>query len=415
MTNGLRIERESRAAMKRLFQRGLQKMIKKTSLFIKWPEPELLVGDDVLINLPQKIKGKSIKSVVIVTTREIREARLLEGFLKKMKALDVQYKIFDEVESTATIATAERIAIQFNWLRADAMIAIGDQSVMDATKAAGMLIRQPYKEIIAFRGLLNVGEENPFIVAVPTVSGTGSEANGTAVVLDHSLREPIVIIDPAITPALTVLDAHFTRQIPNNLVGRSGMETLSVAIEAYISHANTEKTKKNARKAIRLIATHIKQAHDHLEEMEARQDLLRASYYTARATTQGYFGNVQAMTHVLATYYSGPKNPRNATILPIVLRMYGEEVVDSLQDLAYAIGVGTRSKTRQENAAAFIAWIEGMNQELGIPNAIPEIRDEDVEELAKQADEEANPLYPVPVIFHPSDFKEAFLLVKGEK
>ena len=60
-------------------------------------------------------------------------------------------------------------------------------------------------------------------------------------------------------------------------------------------------------------------------------------------------------------------------------------------------------KSRADKALNFIQWIEDLNEKMGIPKGFKEIQEEDIPQMIKWADAEANPLYPVPVIWFEED------------
>ena len=85
-------------------------------------------------------------------------------------------------------------------------------------------------------------------------------------------------------------------------------------------------------------------------------------------------------------------------ILPIVLEDYGEAVYPKLARLAEIAKVKTCGTT-EEKAKAFIAEIRAMNRRMGIPTGFDFIKDEDIPTMVKYALAEANPVYPVPVVY----------------
>ena len=93
-----------------------------------------------------------------------------------------------------------------------------------------------------------------------------------------------------------------------------------------------------------------------------------------------------------------------AVILPHVMRQFGPAVYDKLADLADVCGI--TGADRKEKAEAFIDWIEEMNRKMDIPKGFDCIREEDIDQIIKWADKEANPLYPVPVIWKYKDFRK---------
>lgn len=90
--------------------------------------------------------------------------------------------------------------------------------------------------------------------------------------------------------------------------------------------------------------------------------------------------------------------PPNAVLLPYVLEAYGENIDAKLHCLAMAAGIADRETPAKQAAADFIQAVKDMKKRFGIGDKIKEIRREDIPKLARYADREANPLYPVPVL-----------------
>ena len=84
--------------------------------------------------------------------------------------------------------------------------------------------------------------------------------------------------------------------------------------------------------------------------------------------------------------------------------MYGSAVHKRLAQLSDACGIGGNSTA--EKAENFIAWIEEMKEKMQIPKGYNGFREEDIEQIIDWADQEANPLYPVPVIWGREEFRE---------
>ena len=192
------------------------------------------------------------------------------------------------------------------------------------------------------------------------------------------------------------------------------MDTLTHAVEAYIGRSNTAETREYAKRTVKLISENLKKVYDGEADSEARENLLLASYYGGRAFTRAYVGYVHAISHALSAYYNLPHGQTNATVLPHVLRLYGDNIADSLAELAVEAGIANVEAPASENAQRLIRWIDEMNQSMGIPKHIPEIKEEDLAGLTEHAVIEANPLYPVPVLFTRAEMTEACKIVKGE-
>lgn len=399
--------------MNKVFNRSVQIILKTLSPLLDWSEPELHTGSGSLNNLPKLLKEKQHNRMLIVTDKGIIKVGLLDSFIQQLEDENITYRIYDAIEPNPTIEMSEEIAIHYHAIHADVLVAVGGGSVIDAAKAAGIVLSQPHKPLSHFRGLLKVWKKTPYTVAVPTTAGTGSEGTIASVLTSADTQEKYAIMDHALTPDMAVLDPDLTKTLSKSLIAGPGMDAITHAVEAYIGQSNTNKTEDYAKKTVRLISENLKKVYDGEGNAKNHENLLLGSYHGGRAFTRAYVGNVHAISHALSAYYNLPHGRTNATVLPLVLRLYGEVVKPQLSELAKEAGVAQEGNNVSENGELFIEWLDEMNASMGIDKHIPEIKEEDIEGLARHAEKEANPLYPVPVMFSEEDFKQAYRIVKG--
>ncbi len=141
--------------------------------------------------------------------------------------------------------------------------------------------------------------------------------------------------------------------------------------------------------------------------------MLRAAHLAGRAFTRSYVGYVHAVSHSLSGKYDLPHGQTNATLLPMVLELYGPAAHKKLARLAVRAGLGTAEEDPADLARKFIDAVRELNDALGIPRTIPGIQLQDIPQLARYADHEANPLYPVPVLWDAKEL-EAIYRKAGE-
>ena len=169
-----------------------------------------------------------------------------------------------------------------------------------------------------------------------------------------------------------------------------------------------------AEEAVCLIHEHLKNAYDNGHNKEARKGMLRAAYCAGVAFTKSYVGYIHAVAHSLGGQYGTPHGLANAVILPIVLRIYGPDCEKKLGTLAKNTGVAKPEMDDAKATQCFIDWIQKMNDSMGIPRYFPEICKKDIPIMAKHADKEANPLYPVPVLMDRKELEKIYLAVRGK-
>ena len=276
---------------------------------------------------------------------------------------------------------------------------------MDCAKAVGARAVKPRQSLAKMKGILKVHKRLPLLIAVPTTAGTGSETTLAAVITDAQTRHKYAINDFPLIPRYAVLDPKVTLSLPPFITATTGLDALTHAVEAYIGRSTLSDTRRDAKKAVRLIFENLDTAYRDGQNIEARKNMLKASFYAGCAFTKSYVGYVHAVAHSLGGEYNVPHGLANAVLLPTVLEHYGPAVYRKLHKLAIEAQLADENTPHKEAAEAFIQAIQDMKQRFGIGNTIPEIREEDIPKLSHYADKEANPLYPVPVLMNAQELE----------
>jgi len=296
----------------------------------------------------------------------------------------------------------------------DCIIGFGGGSSMDCAKAVGARIAKPKQSLAKMKGILKVRRKLPLLMAVPTTAGTGSETTLAAVITDAQTRYKYAINDFPLIPRYAVLDPKVTLSLPPFITATTGMDALTHAVEAYIGNSTTYGTRKDALLAVKLIFENIDTAYEDGSNVEARRNMLHASFYAGCAFTKSYVGYVHAIAHSLGGEYNVPHGLANAVILPMLLEAYGEKIHKKLARLAIAAGLADDDTPCSEAAGQFIRAVKDMKKRFGIGDHIPEIQETDIPKLAHYADKEANPLYPVPVLMDAAKLESFYRILMTE-
>ena len=380
------------------FCRAYQFVFGAAERFLPWRKPVCHTGAGKLTELGAILRENGAKKPLIVASR--RQCAD-PAFLSAVAALPA-YVTFSDVTPNPKIATIEEIAALYRPEGCDSFVAIGGGSPMDAAKVAAARIVRPNKSVAQLGGLLKVRRKLPLFIAVPTTAGTGSETTIAAVVTDET-HHKYAVNDLCLIPHHAILDPTLTVSLPASITAQTGMDALTHAVEAYVGKFyNTTETRRSAESAVVDIFRYLKPACLDGGNLVAREKLLLASFNAGVAFTRACVGNVHAIAHTLGGLYDVPHGLANAVLLPVVLRDYGAAAHKPLARLAQLVGIP--GSTEQEKAEAFIDAIFQMNTELGIPDGFTEIQERDLPQMAAWASAEANPTYPVPVIYDRSRF-----------
>lgn len=388
--------------VKKAWYRVFQYVFNLAQYILKQTPPELLQGAGSIKKLPEFIKSKGIGNVLIVTDSILHKIGLLDSLFAACDEAGLKYTIYDGAVVNPSIECIEQAYSAYCKNKCEGFIAFGGGSSMDCAKAAAARVARPRKSIPQLGGTLKVIKRIPPFFAVPTTAGTGSETTVAAVVTDTETHHKYAIQDPCLIPQYAVLDPELTVGLPPQVTSTTGMDALTHAVEAYTNKFSPKYTDELAEKAVKLIFENLETCYKDGSNLEARSNMLLASFYAGAAFSRACVGNVHAIAHTLGGLYGVPHGLANAVILPYVMEDFGEAVYPALARLADIVGIGGADDG--EKARAFILEIRRMNRDMNIPEKIEGIKDRDMPQMIDWAMAEANPIYPVPVIWNSQQF-----------
>lgn len=396
--------------LQKIWCRTFQTVMKVATPLLPWREPEIIQCRNGTRGLGVFLKGEGYKKVFVVTGPNVYKKGLADELIKGIEENGIPYALFNRVVNNPTIDNIEEAYALYKAEGCDAIIALGGGSPMDLAKVVGARAAKPNKPVKKMKGLLKIMKRIPDLYAIPTTAGSGSETTIAAVVSDSVTHEKYAINDLSLIPRYAILDPRLTAALPPQTTATTGMDALTHAVEAYIGRSNTKKTKQRAEEAVKLIFDNLLKAYEHGDDLEARANMQKASYYAGVAFTRAYVGYVHALAHALGGFYGTPHGLANSVLLPVVLEFYGESAHKPLARLAEITGICTQGDDA-EKATAFIARIKEMNNLMQIPSNIDGIKPEDVPEMAKRAAAEGNPLYPVPRLMGADELEKIYGLI----
>ena len=398
-------------SVKKVFCRSFQFVLRSVLPILPYRDPKVL---DSVLDIPGELKKKNIGNVLIVTDGFLHLSGMLEPLKKALQESGIRYTIYDEVTPNPTILNVELARERYISCGCQGLIGFGGGSAIDCAKAVGARIARPRTAIPKMRGILKVILPIPYLIAVPTTAGTGSETTLATVITDHNTSHKFPINDFPLIPRVAVLDPEMTRSLPRHLTATTGMDALTHAVEAYIGNSTTAGTRAAALEAARLIAQNLEKAYADGSDMAARANMLKAAYLAGGAFSKSYVGYCHAVAHSLGGQYHIPHGLANAVLLPYVLEAYGSCAYRKYKDIAVAMGLADSDTSEEAAARALIAGIRRMNAAMGIPEKLTGIRSGDIPKLAKLADKEANPLYPVPKLMDAEALEQFYYDVMEE-
>lgn len=398
--------------IKTTYCRGFQTVLHAALPILPYRRPMIV---NSVAQLPNVFQEQGIDNVLIVTDGFLHLSGKLEPLKNALSAAGIRYAIYDEVVPNPTVWNVEAARELYLKRECQGLIGFGGGSAIDCAKAVGARIARPGLSIPQMRGILKVVLPIPFLAAVPTTAGTGSETTLATVITDHETYHKFPINDFPLIPRVAVLDPEMTRTLPKDLTATTGMDALTHAIEAYIGNSGSRETRMEALKAARLVADNLRDAYNDGDDMAARANMLEAAYLAGDAFSKSYVGYCHAVAHSLGGKYHIPHGLANAVLLPYVLEGYGSAIYKKGKDLAIAMRLADEDTDEAVATRRLIDGIRRMNADMGIPTKLPGIKAKDIPDLAKLAEKEANPLYPVPVLMTAVELEKFYLDVMEDE
>lgn len=396
---------------KKIACRSFQTVFKLAIPVLPYRSPLIL---ESTAQIPTVLNAENISRVLIVTDAFLHNSGALDPLKQALDDAGIFCVIYDETVPNPTVSNVEAAREQYLAHHCQGLIGFGGGSAIDCAKAVGARIARPKKTIPQMRGILRIIKQIPFLIAIPTTAGTGSETTLATVITDDATHHKFPISDFCLIPQVAVLDPQITRSLPPHLTAATGMDALTHAIEAYIGRSTTKSTRADALLAVKLISENLEPAYLDGGNMTARSNMLKAAFHAGRAFSMSYVGYCHAVAHSLGGKYHIPHGLANAVLLPYTLEAYGSTIERKAKVLAIAMGIADASLSEAAAPALLISHIRQMNARMGIPTKLPGIQAADIAQLAAFANWEANPLYPVPVLMDETELERLYYNVMEE-
>lgn len=393
----------------RLYCRAVQGLFRIASPFLPYRRPVIINSCADIANVVRE-QGKN--KVFLITGKKVRAHGLTKPVEESLAGAGIAYTVFDSTSVNPTVQNVETALEVYTEEHCDCVIAVGGGSVIDCAKAVIARLARPSKTLSQMRGVLKVRGKVPLLIAVPTTAGAGSETTIAAVITDGETHDKFTVIAFCLAPKYAVLDPAMTISLPPAPTAETGMDALTHAVEAYIGHSTTRETRRLSVHAVALIRENLLTAYTNGADENARRNMQLAAFEAGYAFSQSYVGYVHALAHSLGGKYDYPHGRTNAVLLPHVLRAYGKSCYKRLASLAKKSGVADKKDNEITAAQKFIAFAEGLNRDMNIPERL-DIEEGDIPALALHAAKEANPLYPVPRLMSAKALEEIYFTVRA--
>lgn len=283
-----------------------------------------------------------------------------------LAAGEVTATVFAGVQPDPTVENVAAGLAQFHRDGAEAIVALGGGSPIDAAKAIAVLATND-SPLYRYTPQHPIPHPGVPVVAIPTTAGTGSEVTQVAVITDTERDVKMMIRDPHLLPVVAIIDDELSRTMPPALTAHVGVDTLTHGIEAYVSRRATPLTDPIALSCIRLVAAHLETAWRTPGDREARAGMAIAACQGGMAFSNSSVALVHGMSRPIGAIFHVPHGLSNAVLLPTVTRFSLPGAAARYATVARAMGYAAPDTPDTDAGQALVAGLEALNARLGVP------------------------------------------------
>lgn len=310
-------------------------------------------------------KRLGLSRVLLVTDDYLVRCGRVAEIVEELKREGLQIAVFSAVQPDPTV---DNVMAGLECLResnAEGVIGLGGGSPIDAAKAIAVLARNA-PPITQYAGYHRIPHPGVPLIAVPTTAGTGSEVTRVAVITDTDRNVKLMILDGYLLPQVAVVDYELSMSMPRGLTAHVGVDTLTHAIEAYVSRKASALTDPIALSSARLTARYLPTAWGSPHDLEAREAMAVAACQGGMAFSNSSVCLVHGMSRPLGAVFHVPHGLSNAVLLPTVTRFSLSGALTRYAMIAREMSAAPPDSSDEQAGAMLLDYLDQLNQRLEV-------------------------------------------------
>jgi alcohol dehydrogenase class IV len=325
----------------------------------------LRIGSGAFAETREVLKILGLESPLIVTDPYLRKRGLARMLSESLNALGPP-RIFSETVSDPTVAVVEAGLEFLKNGEHDCVIGLGGGSSIDTAKAIAVLAVHG-GQMPDYKAPHEQYEPGLPIIAIPTTAGTGSEATRYTIVTDDETGEKMLCIGLAYLPIAALVDFELTLTKPMRLTADTGVDSLTHAIESYVSRRANAFADSFALSAMRAIWSHLPDACFNTQNRAAREAMMLAATQAGIAFSNSSVALVHGMSRPIGAKFHVPHGMSNAMLLPTVTEFSIPGAVARYAECARVMGMVPAVREDDEAVGELVRNLHELNRRLEVP------------------------------------------------
>ena len=318
--------------------------------------------------LPRLLTEQGLSRPLLVTDQGLVDLPLIADIITLLKKQGLEPSIFSGIDGNPIKKQVLDGLKVYRSETADCIVMVGGGAPMDVGKAIALLVNHPgdlfdYED--GKTDALPTDQSFPYLIAVPTTAGTGSEVGRSAVVSDDESHQKKILFSPKMLPNQVISDAELTLYLPPGITAATGMDALTHLVEAYLADTYHPICDGIALEGLKIVARQLQKCVEFAknpevtqEQLHARSEMLMAAHMGAIAFQKG-LGVNHSMAHALSTVCDLHHGLANGIVLPYTMEFNQQKIPEKFHTLCNILDIND-----------FIQWIVDLKNQIGIPEKL---------------------------------------------
>ncbi len=322
------------------------------------PRTRVVFGSGTVRRLGELVREFDGKKVLLVTDPGIEQAGHTGRCMDALASAGLITTLFDEVTPNPTTEDVDRGLQVARAANIDFLVAVGGGSAMDCAKGINFLYTNGGR-IQDYWGIGKAAKPMLPLIAVPTTSGTGSEAQSFAIIADAVSHRKMACGDKKAACRVAILDPELTISMPAGVTAATGIDAISHAVEAHVTTKRNPVSQMFSRRAWRLLAPAFPEVIQRPEHSIARGAMLLGAHLAGSAIENSMLGATHALVNPLTAHYGITHGVAIGIMLPHVVRYNSKSAVNGYGELAADIGLCAADDPTagQQLAGQIVEWV----------------------------------------------------------
>ena len=326
----------------------------------------LLIRGGCVAELAEVLSRMQLERPLLVSDPFMVSSGLIARATASLAAAGVDYAVFSDTVPEPTDRVVEAGVALLRQGGHDCLVAFGGGSPIDTAKAMAILFKQGGAIRDAKVPVRNDAAALP-VIAIPTTAGTGSEVSPYTVITDTEHDEKMLITGLAVQPLAALVDYELTFTVPPRITADTGIDSLTHALEAYVSRRANGYSDVQALAAMRLIGANLRTAYAQPDDRAAREAMMLGATLAGLAFSSSSVALVHGLSRPIGAHFHVPHGLSNAMLLPAVTRYGLHHALPRYATASRTIGFAPSDDADETAAEKLARGLASLNHELGVP------------------------------------------------